>query len=118
MLRFLADENVNHDLVRGVLRRRPGLDIVRAQDVGLCATDDREILAWATKERRVLLTHDVNTVTRFAIERIKRGEPTAGVFIIHQEGATLSAVIGDLLLIAECSDVDEWANQLQYLPLR
>lgn len=35
MLRFLADENLHGAIVSGLLSRRPGLDIVRAQDVGL-----------------------------------------------------------------------------------
>src|SRR6266702_3192035 len=118
MLRLLVDENVNHDLVRGVLRHRPDLDLVRARDVGLNQTDDREILAWAAQEQRVLLTHDVNTMTRFAIERIERGDPMAGVFIIHQEGAALSAIIDDVLLIAEYTETSDWANQIHYLPLR
>jgi hypothetical protein len=29
MLRFVADENFNNDIVRGMLRRAPELDIVR-----------------------------------------------------------------------------------------
>jgi predicted nuclease of predicted toxin-antitoxin system len=118
MLRLLADENLNHDLVRGVLRRRPGLDLVRVQFVGLSEADDPEILAWAAKELRILLTHDVNTMTRFAIERVKRGEPMAGVFIVHQEGAALSTIISDLVLLDECSDTSEWSGQILFLPLR
>ncbi len=34
-----ADENFNNDIVRGLLRREPKLDIVRIQDVGL--SDER-----------------------------------------------------------------------------
>jgi hypothetical protein len=37
MLRFAADENFNNDIVRGVRRRNPGVDIVRVQDDGLSA---------------------------------------------------------------------------------
>ena len=37
MLRFAADENFNGDIVRGLLRRNPNVDIVRVQDVGLSA---------------------------------------------------------------------------------
>ena len=44
MLLFAADENLNHDIVRGLLRRRPNLDIVLAQEVGLSGADDRSIL--------------------------------------------------------------------------
>lgn len=33
--------------------------IVRIQDVGLSSSDDRVILDWAAKEKRILLTYDV-----------------------------------------------------------
>jgi hypothetical protein len=33
MLQFLADENFNGDIVRGLLLRQPDLDLVRVQDV-------------------------------------------------------------------------------------
>ena len=44
MVRFLADENFNNQIVRGVLRQRPDIDIVRVQDVGLSGVDDPSIL--------------------------------------------------------------------------
>ncbi|HWJ36415.1 MAG TPA: DUF5615 family PIN-like protein [Steroidobacteraceae bacterium] len=118
MIRLLADENFDYDIVRGMLRRRPELDLIRVQSVGLSETPDPEILAWAAEAHRVLLTHDVNTMTRFAFERIQGGEPMAGVFVAHQEGAALSTIINDLLLLDECSDTSEWSGQILYLPLR
>ncbi len=63
MLRLAADENFNNDIVRGLLRRQPALNIVRIQDVGLSGADDSTVLEWAAQERRVLLTHDVSTIT-------------------------------------------------------
>jgi predicted nuclease of predicted toxin-antitoxin system len=118
MLRLLADENLDHDIVRGVLRRRTAFDIVRVQNAGLSETDDAKILAWAAFEQRVVLTHDVNTMIKFATERLLRGEPMAGLLIVRQEGAALSKVIDDLLLMDECSETAEWAEQILYLPLR
>ena len=47
MLRLAADENFNGDIVRGLLRRNPKLDIVRIQDVGLSGADDPSVLQWA-----------------------------------------------------------------------
>jgi hypothetical protein len=35
MLRLAADENFNNDIVRGVRRRNPSVDLVRVQDVAL-----------------------------------------------------------------------------------
>jgi len=49
----LSDENFSAEIVRVLIRRRPAINLVRVQDVGLKETDDRPILDWATKERRV-----------------------------------------------------------------
>jgi hypothetical protein len=42
MLRLAADENFNNNIVRGVLRRKANVDIVRIQEVGLSGADDPE----------------------------------------------------------------------------
>ena len=68
MLKLAADENFNNDIVRGLLRRRPTLDIVRIQDIGLSGANDPKVLDWAAQENRVLLTHDVSTITHYAYE--------------------------------------------------
>jgi hypothetical protein len=70
MLRLAADENFNNDIVRGVRRRNPAVDIVRVQDAELSAADDPTILEWAAQSGRVLLTHDVATMTRHAYDRV------------------------------------------------
>ena len=44
MLLLAADENFNYDVVRGVRRRSPLVDIVRVQDQGLSGADDPTIL--------------------------------------------------------------------------
>lgn len=66
MLRLLSDENFNGDIVRGLLLRRPDLDLSRVQDVGLEAADDLTVLAWAAANNRILLTHDRATMPDFA----------------------------------------------------
>jgi predicted nuclease of predicted toxin-antitoxin system len=70
MLRLLADENFNGDIVRGLLLRQPDLDLVRVQDAGLAGADDPDILAWAAANNRILLTHDRATMPGYACERL------------------------------------------------
>jgi predicted nuclease of predicted toxin-antitoxin system len=118
MIRLLADENFDQDLVRGVLRRRPGFDVVRAQDVGLLEAADPAVLVWAAREQRIVISHDVKTMIGFARERISRGEPMAGLFVVHLVGMVPSKIIDDLLLLDDCSETGEWASQVVYLPLR
>ena len=57
MARFLADENFNNQIVRGVLRQSPDIDIVRVQDVDLSGADDPTVLAWAAKEGQIGRAH-------------------------------------------------------------
>lgn len=117
MLRLAADENFNNDVVRGVLRRNPSVDIVRIQDVGLSGADDPVMLQWAAQEGRVLLTHDVATVTRYAYERVRDGKPMPGVFEVSRD-VPIGLVIEEVLLLAEYSLDGEWEGQVRYLPLR
>lgn len=117
MLRFAADENFNNNIVRGLLRRNPDLDIIRVQDVGLSNVDDETILEWMAQDGRILLTHDVSTVTHCAYERVRVGKPLPGVFEVSRKVA-IGRAIDDILLLAECSYEEEWEGQVRYLPLR
>ena len=47
MLRLAADENLNDNIIRGLLRRRPDVDIMRVRDAGLSGADDPTVLEWA-----------------------------------------------------------------------
>jgi len=82
MLLLVADENFNNDIVRGLLRRKPDLDIVRIQDVGLSGADDATVLEWAAQENRVLLTHDVTSITKYAYERLRASKRMPGVISV------------------------------------
>ena len=116
MLRFAADENFNNNIIRGLLRRQPELDIIRVQDVGLRGADDPTVLEWATQEGRVLLTHDVATITLYAYERVEAGLSMPGVFEVSLD-VPIGRAIEDILLVAQCSHEDEWEGQVHYLPL-
>src|SRR5687767_8387 len=116
MLRLLADENFNNDIVRGVRRRNEHVDIIRVQDVGLTSADDPTILQWAAQRDRVLLTHDVSTMSYYAYERIRKGLAMPGVFEIGRHVA-IGVAIEEICLIAECSFAGEWEGQVRYLPL-
>jgi hypothetical protein len=116
-LRFLADENFQRVIVRGVLRELPDLDILRVQDIDLGGIDDPGILTWAARQGRVLLTHDAKTIPRFAYDRIERGELMTGVLVIPQHAAVARAIEA-IVLAAGASREDEWQGQVRYLSLR
>ena len=116
MLLLVSDENFNNDILRGLLRRIPELDIVRVQDVGLRGADDPVILEWAANEDRVVLTHDAATMASFAYDRVREGLSMPGVIEVADD-LPIGQVIEDVLLLAEYSDKQEWKGQVVYLPL-
>lgn len=117
MARFLADENFNNQIVRGVIRQSPNLDIVRVQDVELSGADDPTVLAWAAQEGRIVLTHDVATMMNFAYERIQAGLSMPGLFEVSRR-VPVGLAIEEIILIDECSLEGEWQGQVIFLPLR
>lgn len=117
MLRLAADENFNNDILRGVRRLSPSVDVVRVQDAGLSGRDDATILEWAAECGRVLLTHDVSTMTRYAYDRVQQGKPMPGVFEIGRH-VPVRVAIEEVVLLSECSLDAEWEGQVRYLPLR
>lgn len=116
MIPLLADENLDNTIIRGLLRRNPNVDIVRVQDIGLSGEDDPTVLEWAANEERILLTHDVATITRYAYERLASNLTMPGVIEIHTD-APIGRVIEDLFMILECGTPEDLDAQIYYLPL-
>jgi Domain of unknown function (DUF5615) len=114
---LLLTKTFNNHILRGIRQRNPAVDIVRVQDVGLSRADDPVILDWAAREQRVLLTHDVTTMTHYAYERVRNGQSMPGVFEVSRK-VPVRLAIDEILLLAECSLEGEWEGQVRYLPLR
>ncbi len=84
MMRFLIDEDFDNRIFRGMLRRIPELDIVRVQDTEIAMANDRVVLEWAARNERILLTHDVNTMTHYFKEHLDRGNISPVSFLYRK----------------------------------
>lgn len=116
MLKLISDENFDGDILRGLFRRRPDLDVVRVQDVGLSATSDPDILEWAAKEGRIVLAHDRDTMPNFAYDRVRVGQPMPGVFLVS-DLMPLGQTIDEILLAVECLPPEECKDVVRFFPL-
>ncbi len=114
-MRFLADENFDNHIVRGLLRENPDIDLIRVQDTEVWQADDPAVLAWAAGAGRILLTHDIRTMPDYAYERVEAALPMPGVIVIRRQ-VSIGRAVAELLIVAGASNVDEWANQVNYLP--
>jgi hypothetical protein len=115
-MRFLADENFNNEIIRGLERRVPNVDITRIQDTELAGKPDTLILEWATRHDYIVLTHDVNTMQGYFYERINADLPVPGLFLVHGT-KPVGEVIEALELILLASEEYEWQGEIRYLPL-
>ncbi|PYK99420.1 MAG: hypothetical protein DME19_08765 [Verrucomicrobia bacterium] len=116
MLLLLIDENLNHRILRGLLRSVPHLDYLLASDAGLKGTNDPAVLDFAARENRVLVTHDLRTIPKYAYERVKAGLPMPGVIAISDD-LPIGRVIEDLAVIVECAAPSEIQLLVIYFPL-
>jgi predicted nuclease of predicted toxin-antitoxin system len=116
VLRLLSDANFNGDILRGLRRRLPNLDVVRVQDIGLSRAEDPDVLSSASVEQRVVLTHDVQTMPNFAYDRVRAGEPMPGVFLVS-DSMPIGEAINELCLAIECLTPDECKDLVTYFPL-
>jgi predicted nuclease of predicted toxin-antitoxin system len=116
MLRLLTDEDFDGRLTSALLARVPGLDLIRAQETGLMHTPDPDILAWAAAEGRIVLSHDRNTMTGFANTRVKAGQPMPGLIVVDRQ-TSFGQVLSDLEAMAGASEMEEWGNQIIFVPL-
>jgi len=113
LLRFLADENIESQLIAAI-RRDHGIDIVRVQDVGLSGADDSAILDWVAREGGVLLTHDAETMADYAYNRMPAGLPMVRVFEggVCGWGYTVTTPPTRDQVALSCSDSESYAEAI------
>lgn len=74
------------------------------------------MLDWATRNDRVVLTHDVSTMIP-AMREMLRASGCAPIVFVPDSLPTRLA-IEDIVLLDECSIEDDWGAGVLYLPLR
>ncbi len=114
-MKFLADENFNNDILRGVWRRIPDASFTRVQDTEIASADDPRVLEYAAEQGYIVLSHDVNTMRGYFYDRITAELPAPGLFLVHKQ-TSIGEVIDALELIILASNESEWLGQATYVP--
>lgn len=93
-----------------------GVDVLTSQEDGTRRLPDDSLLDRATQLSRVLFTRDEDLLAE-ATSRQRTNRTFAGVIYAHQLNVSIGGWIADLELIAEASDLPEWSNRVEHLPL-
>ena len=115
VIRFLADASLHDAIVTGCIRRDPLIDFLSAHEATLEGVPDPEVLAFATRQNRILVTSDLKTMPRHFDDFLEANGHCAGVFLVKQK-TPLADVIDALVLIWSASNADEWKNRLVEIP--
>lgn len=76
-LRFVFDQHVNAPALRQL--QSGGVDVVHVAEVGLSQADDADILAWAARENRIVVTRNYRDFAPLVEVYVRRGTPFPGV---------------------------------------
>jgi predicted nuclease of predicted toxin-antitoxin system len=114
-VRLYMDVHVPEAITVGLRLR--GADVLTAQEDGARRLADALLLDRATALGRVLVSQD-RDLLREAAQRQQRSVTFAGVIYAHQLRVTIGQCVRDLELVAHAGTPEDFANRVEYLPLR
>jgi hypothetical protein len=121
MLRYLLDEHL-----RGVLWDASEdhnaasinpIDVVQVGDPSdlPLGTLDPDILLWAEREGRILVTRDQNTMPGHLADHLQAGHHSPGIFMVRRR-SVIPQLVFALVLAAHAGDPDVYRDRIEYIP--
>jgi predicted nuclease of predicted toxin-antitoxin system len=102
------DENVDPDVALAL--RRQGIDVTTTLEMNLLGQTDEAQLAFACKQRRVIVTHDTDFL-RLASQSTEHW----GVAFCKKNTRSLGEIIRSLVLVYEVFSPNEMRGWIEYL---
>jgi hypothetical protein len=120
VLRYIPDEDSRGVLWRAIRRHNRSttlpLDVTRVGDEPdlPLSVSDPQILLWAERENRILISADRKTMVAHLSAHLSAGRHSPGLFIVLP-GAKAENVIWFLVAAAYASEPDEWHDQVRFI---
>lgn len=114
-VKLYMDVHVRRAVTEGLRMR--GVDALTAQEDGRRRLADPLLLDRAGELNRLLFTQD-DDLLREAKLRQQSGIQFAGIVYAHQLNISIGECVDDLEIIAGASELSEWVNRVEYLPLK
>jgi hypothetical protein len=78
------------------------------------SSKDTQILTWAERANRIIISRDERTLAAHLIEHMSSGRHSPGVFLAR--GVRLELLIDFLVCAAHASEAGEWQDQMTFIP--
>lgn len=106
-IRFHLDENVDHDIARGLRRR--GVDVTTATDAQLLGAEDAQHIAFAVASQRVIYTNDADF-----LRLVESGVEHCGIVFCPMNSRTVGEIVRYLCLLHDCLSPEEIAGRVEF----
>ncbi len=118
LIRYLLDENVDPIFRTELLRHAPEMIVWRVGDPTTPArgTSDPDILIWCEANAFILVTNNRKSMPRHLQDHLAEGHHTPGIFELNPN-MSVGETIEELVLIWSVSELEDYQDQLLYLPL-
>lgn len=123
-LALLIDEDTRSGALWDAIERHNAenpeepIDAIRVGDPGAPAlgTLDPEVIAWAARAGRIVVSRDANTLIAEHVDFVDRGFETPGVLIVRK-GHSIPELVEYLVLICNVGRPEEFACRSLFIPL-
>jgi len=117
--KYLLDENVDDALRKGLHSRYPEIVVWRlgAPTAPPIGTLDPEILMWCEENGFSLVTNNRDSMPDHLKDHLAVGRHIPGIFTLNAN-MSIGDTIEELALVWGASKPDEFADKVNYLPLR
>jgi hypothetical protein len=106
--RYLLDEHLWNALASGLRLR--SIDAITVHEAGRRSASDRDHLAWAIDNGRVIVTHDDDYLALAA-----RVERHAGIPFCKADKYTLGGLLREIEILHAELTAEDWANRVVFL---
>ncbi len=120
-LTYVLDEHLRRHLWSAIRKHNSAsvftIDVARVGDsieLPLGSTD-LELLRWAEKENRIVVTRDRNTIPTHLRAHLQAGHRSAGVFILRRQ-AKVEQIVDHLVLAAYAADPLTFQDRYDFIP--
>lgn len=117
-MKFLLDENLPSLYRIQLARLAPESTVWMIGDPGAPkrGTLDPAILEWCEQNGFILVTNNRASMPVHLRDHIAQGKHIPGILAFRPK-ATIKVILDDLMLISEIAELDEFRDQIVYIPL-
>jgi hypothetical protein len=121
-LRFVLDEDLRGGALWQAVRRHNAanadlIDVARVGDPTdlPLGTKDPDVLIWAERMDRILVSRDESTMKTHFTNHLRAGGRSPGLFFVRK-GSRSPSVVNFLVVAAYASEPADWQDQWVYIP--